>query len=123
MSRLLDELVDTYEPTTEEKLYQEYADVKSLCRELTSIRRELEQLQTTVALLVELNPDIALPEKCRKRNCSYHTHYLQYGGPDLSHEQYHQTEQYHLAHLEACKWDWTRGACPTCLSHERATRA
>ncbi len=101
-------------------------DTTILAKQIADLQRRIEQLTQTVELLVQVNPEIVLPEACRKRTCSYHSHYIPYGNPgeaNLSHEAYHQAEKDHLNHLASCSHDWSKGGCPRCMHFEKLVRA
>jgi multidrug resistance efflux pump len=87
------------------------------------MENRLAQLEQTVLRLTSLIPEASMPEACQKRTCSYFTQYLQAGSAELTHERYHEAEKAHLFHVTRCRWDWTRGACPTCISYEKEVRA
>lgn len=110
----LPDLVDVYAPNPEDRMHQR----------LTNLEQRIEQLAHSVELLVQVNPEVALPEACRKRDCTYYNNYLRYapnGGPGLNHEQYHIAERLHLEHVTGCKWG--DEPCKTCLYHEEKIRA
>jgi hypothetical protein len=78
-------------------------------------------------------PDAHLPQDCRERKCSYYTHYLIYGGPDLTHEGYHGAEkECEAAQRRAQEWmdnpandgkDLPKGLEDRCKRWEQAVRA
>lgn len=64
-----------------------------LANVILALMDEVETLQAQVQKLENADPESHLPEECRRHECSYYTHYLAYGGPDLTHEGYHQAEK------------------------------
>lgn len=63
------------------------------------------------------------PEECRQHRCSYYTHYLVYGGPDLTHDGFHAAEEQASQHISNCTHNWENGPCPTCARWEARVRA
>jgi len=45
------------------------------------------------AIIRLITPDEGWPQECREERCSYFTHYLRYGPPDLPHAAYHAAER------------------------------
>ncbi len=89
------------------------------------MENRLAQLEQTVLRLTSLIPEASMPEACQKRLCSYHTHYLQYGGPDLSHEQYHTLEKEWTSHNDRCGKEWNKKPgvlCSACTSYDNDLR-
>lgn len=66
---------------------------KTLADGLLLLLGAVETLQHRVGELEDTNPEAHMPEECQQHECSYFTHYLAYGGPDLTHEGYHQAEE------------------------------
>ena len=64
---------------------------------------------------------------CDERRCTYHTHYLVYGAPDLAHEAYHAAERKcaeaqraSLTHEAECKECFGGSLCAAGRSLDRA---
>jgi hypothetical protein len=55
--------------------------------------------------------------------CGYYTHYLAYGGPDLTHAGFHAAVTIHERHSIACKIYESGRDCSVCTSGERRVRA
>jgi hypothetical protein len=66
---------------------------------------------------------------CRRRRCTYYTHYLAYGPADLTHVGFHSAELLATEHFDACHYQgrFTEfgklDLCPTCSAWERRLRA
>lgn len=76
-----------------------------LCNAMLDLMNTVETLQQRVQQLETATPEATMPEACRKHECSYFTHYLAYGGPELTHEGYHQAEQ-KCEHYQKAASDW-----------------
>ena len=61
-------------------------------QELTLLAEIRDAMLTLAQELRNLNPDGHLPAKCREKKCSYFTHYLAFGPPDLTHDGFHAAE-------------------------------
>jgi len=75
-----------------------------------------------MALIQTAEQGYVEPEECRLHQCSYYTHYLVYGGPDLTHEGFHEAERQAEEHAKYCS-RIQRGPCPTCARWEQRVRA
>jgi hypothetical protein len=86
---------------------------------------QTEAIQVLAAHLagVDDTPAWTEPEECRAHTCSYYTHYLVYGGPDLTHEGFHAAEKNAAHHIQNCDRDWSRGPCSICIDWEKRIRA
>lgn len=70
-----------------------------------SLEERIAKLEQLVRLLTEANPEVNLPEACRKRQCTYYQHYLAYGPAELTHEGFHVAEKHcEAAQLRIEKW-------------------
>lgn len=77
--------------------------------------------ETPDEILAKGNPENACPDP--PGECGYYTHYLAYGGPDLTHVGYHAAEKLAETHLASCRLMETRGECSACTRHEERLRS
>jgi hypothetical protein len=52
---------------------------------------------------------ITWADPCELHQCTYYTHYLRWGGPDMSHEAFHIAEQECLYWQARAEADWREG--------------
>lgn len=79
-----------------------------------------EVLETPEQILALGDPESACLEP---ENCSYVSHYLAYGGPDLTHAGYHAAEKLGERHMVNCRLMERTGSCASCAEWERRLRA
>lgn len=67
------------------------------------------------------DPENACPDP--PGECGYRTHYLAYGGPDLTHAGYHAAVTIHERHAVNCRIYESGRECSLCTSGEQRLRA
>jgi hypothetical protein len=72
-------------------------------------------------LAAAIDPENACPDP--PGQCGYYTHYLVYGGPDLTHAGFHAAAKLADEHGRSCRVYETGRVCPTCQRNEERVRA
>lgn len=83
-------------------------------------REYADVAETPEQILASADPENACLDPDR---CSYVSHYLAYGGPDLTHGGYHAAEKLAEQHMTSCTLMARLGSCPSCETHEKRLRA
>lgn len=81
----------------------------------------VDVVETPEQILALGDPENACPDP--PGACGYYTHYLAYGGPDLTHAGYHAACALFDRHARECRSMEMRGICQTCADGEKRIRA
>ena len=90
---------------------------------LAEIAAQLADLNAT---LRAIHPELNMPRRCQERTCTYYSHYLAHGYPDLTHEGFHALEKVaseHARECRRCKGEIGVGPCAVGHGMEKRLRA
>lgn len=81
----------------------------------------VEVIETPERILAIADPENACPDP--PGACGYYTHYLAYGGPDLTHAGFHAAVAIHERHATTCGVSESGRVCSVCTAGESRIRA